>query len=427
MRRLTAFVVMTPSAIVTVAGCGGSAARTPAARSCPEHWVAAWGVPPTLADTGRPLSSQTLRMLISPRLAGTQLRVRLSNRFGHTSVTLGPVTVARRTGGASVAPGTSRSVRFDGSIDVRLPPGSDAVSDPIGISARPSEVLSVSIAVPGIVPDPTEHLTTRATGYVSAPGSGDHTADTDGKAFSRPMTGGWAFLDSIDELAPGDSGSLVAFGDSITVGYRGPAAAAGVPTPTPSTGYPEDLQRRLDAAGVPLSVLNSGIGGNRLLGDGVPLFGAAGVSRFRQDALEAAAVREVIVLEGINDIGQGDGITAPQLIAGYRRLIDLAHRAGTRIQLGTITPSGGATAGYGKRAAAEVRRRVNDWIRHQGLADGVVDFDAAVRDPSSPARLRPSYDVGDHLHPGPAGYQAMAAAIDVRRLSRPNCATTGTR
>jgi lysophospholipase L1-like esterase len=54
------------------------------------------------------------------------------------------------------------------------------------------------------------------------------------------------------------------------------------------------------------------------------------------------------------------------------------------------------------------RQQVNRWIRAQGNFDAVIDFDALVRDPEHPDRLLRAYDCGDHLHPSPAGYKAMA-------------------
>jgi lysophospholipase L1-like esterase len=119
----------------------------------------------------------------------------------------------------------------------------------------------------------------------------------------------------------------------------------------------------------------------------------------------------VIDLEGINDVGQTSGLAAQQLENGDRQLIREAHAAGIKIQLGTLTPSGGTTiATYGDAAANQLRQQVNRWIRSQRLSDGAVDFDAAVRDPADVSRIDPPDDGSDHLHFSFAGYQAMANA-----------------
>jgi lysophospholipase L1-like esterase len=68
---------------------------------------------------------------------------------------------------------------------------------------------------------------------------------------------------------------------------------------------------------------------------------------------------------------------------------------------------GWTAEGDAKRVAA------NHWMKTAGAFDGVIDFDGALADPANPARLAPQYDSGDHLHPGPAGHEAMANAIDL--------------
>ncbi len=221
-------------------------------------------------------------------------------------------------------------------------------------------------------------------------------------------------------------GRSLAFGDSITDGFQGTLTPLNENLSTIDTNgrYPDDLQRRLLAAHIPLSVLNAGISGNRVLQDGqIPMFGPAAITRFRLDALSESGVTDVIVLEGINDIGQTNGITAQQLIDGYENLIAQAHQARLKIELGTLTPSGGTVVpAYGDAAANQLREQVNAWIRSQRLSDGVIDFDAAVRDPSDPSRIYPPYDGGDHLHFDLAGYQAMANAVNLGSLPLASCA-----
>ena len=201
---------------------------------------------------------------------------------------------------------------------------------------------------------------------------------------------------------------LVAFGDSLTEG--------GGPISRP---WPAVLSARLagQKRKVPVTVVNAGISGNRLLRDD---FGPSGVRRFEEDALRRPGVRWVIVLEGINDLGfagsvvpDSPRVTAEELIAGYRQLVGKAHAAGVKIYGGTLLPFEGAGSGYFTPDKEQVRQAVNAWIRTSGIFDGVVDFDAAVRDPARPGRLRPEYDDGDHLHLSAAGHRALGEAVDL--------------
>lgn len=154
---------------------------------------------------------------------------------------------------------------------------------------------------------------------------------------------------------------------------------------------------------------------------GAPCCGASAGARFGLDALDQPGVRDIIVLEGINDIGfgavlpdAGSEVGAAQIIAGYRQLITRAHARGVKIFGATLPPFQGA--GYYTAAGEATREAVNAWIRTAGAFDGVIDFDAALRDPADPLRLNPVYDCGDHLHPDDAGYQAMANAINLQML-----------
>jgi len=396
-----------------------------AATACAEHWVGSWAASPSGVSLTQPLVDRTLRMIVAPHLGGSTLRLHLSNRYGTAPVTLGPVTVGVEGAGASLLAGSERPVTFAGRSTATIPAGAEAVSDPVGLSFHAFEDLAVSVYVPGTIKYPTEHFTTRQTSYMSPPGSGDHAAAISGSAFTRKTTGpystGWYFLDGVEVRAPGSTGAVVAFGDSITDGYQATRSGREVLSTIDTNGrYPDDLQRRLIAAKLPLSVLDAGISGNQLLRTGLPLFGPPGLSRFGTDALAQAGVSDVIVLEGINDISTK--ATVSQLIAAYEKLITEAHEAGVAIQLGTLTPTGGAASpAYASTAATSVRQQVNQWIRTQHFSDGVVDFDAAVRDPADPLRIDPPYDGSDDVHFSPAGYRALAGAVDLAQLARPDC------
>jgi lysophospholipase L1-like esterase len=301
----------------------------------------------------------------------------------------------------------------------------------VSFSYTALQTLAVSIYVAGNAGFPTEHYTARQTSYFTVDGAGDHAADATGVAFTlnnstRP------FVDAIDVVAPSSAGAVVAFGDSITDGYQG-EPPAGVPANpqgyNQNRRWPDDLARRLIAAHIPLSVLNAGISGNRVLldgtaGGGPDVYGPAALSRLVADVLSRAGITTVIWLEGINDIGQTPTPSVAQLVDGYKQGIARMHAAGLRVLMGTLTPAGGDLQGnYGTAQGEAMRQRVNQWIRTQKLADGVIDFDKAVRDPADPGRIDSAYDGGDHLHFNPTGYKVMADAVHLTLLRQAGCRT----
>ncbi|WP_054567946.1 GDSL-type esterase/lipase family protein [Frankia sp. R43] len=395
---------------------------------CPgSHWVASWAGSPTDslvpvdATGGRSpsaLTDQTARMVVTPHLGGSSLRIHLSNRFGSSAVTFGRVTVGVPTNGAAVAGVVP--VTFGTAPSVTVPAGQDVTSDPVTLTFSAFTPLAVSIFVPGVVNGPTKHWNANATSYYSAARSGDLSAQPGGAGFTA-TTGAWLFVDGVDVMAPAGIRSVVAFGDSITDGFVGATALtapADASVADANGRYPDVLQRRLDDAGIGISVVNAGISGNQLLTDGRPFHaGPSGLSRFDIDALAQAGVGGVLVLEGTNDLGQS-GTTPEQIIAGYLQLIERTHAAGAKIWLGTLLPASDALVDGTALApnSEDHRQRVNSWIRGQTRADGVVDFDAALRDPANPAVLRADYASVDNLHPNLEGYRAMANAVDLALL-----------
>jgi lysophospholipase L1-like esterase len=397
-----------------LAGCGGSSAR-PASACGASRWVGAWSADPSDA-LNHGLVDQTVRTILTPDLAGDTLRVRLSNRLGAAPVTFQAASVGLRRGSAAaLEPGSRRPLTFAGTAAVTVAAGADATSDPVGLAIKPSTDVAVSLFVSGASGPATEHTIGQQTSYFSAPGSGDHTGEDAGAAFTLPTTARY-FVSGVDVRKSAAVGDVVALGDSITDGYGGPADG--------NDRYPDFLARRL-AAEAPdrrLSVVNAGIGGNKVLTDGrLELAGPAALDRLDADVIAAPGASDVIVLEGINDIAAQ--ATPQQIIAGLGRIVGRLHGAGLAVQLGTLTPFGATPAAGARASAAEAARlEVNRWIRAGGGADATIDFDAAVRDPGVPSHLDPRYDSGDHLHPNAAGRRAMAGAVSLAGLRSAACA-----
>jgi len=343
------------------------------------------------------------------------VRVRLTNTFGSQPLEVGRAAIGVQGAGAGVAAGTNLALSFAGRPSVLIPPGAQALSDPVRLTVMAEQHLAVSVFVPDFTGPATQHADAQQLNYVA---QGDQALDPTAAAFAV-RTPSWYFLDSVDVLSPpADLGVVAALGDSITDGVGSPVDA--------NARWPNDLARRLDARGRErLSVIDEGIGGNRVLNDAL-CCGINAVARFESDVVDQSDAREVILLEGINDIGFSQhrgALTAPhtnvsaaQIIAGYAQIIDQAHAAGLKIIGGTLTPFKGAR--YWTPAGEAKREALNQWIRHSGAFDGVVDFAHAVADPNHPEILNPAYDSGDHLHPNGAGYRAMANAISLAMLLR---------
>jgi lysophospholipase L1-like esterase len=421
--RTAAAVGLIAVAATTLIGSGSAdAGGRPA-------WVGTWTTavtgPATPPQPQTVFENQTLRQIVHLSIGGNALRVRLSNEYGEESLVVGEARVARRPEGATgseIAARTDRRLTFGGRSSFTIPAGTPALSDPVSLRVPPQSDLVISLYLPRSTPAATVHGSAFQTNYVA---SGNVTRSASlGGATERTS---WYFLSGVSVTAGPKAGAIVAFGDSITDGA--------VTTVDANHRWPDFLARRLqaDPSRRQLGVLNKGIGGNRLLHDGNtradtsfaglgPLFGDSALSRFDRDVAAQPGVRYVIVLLGINDIGQPTSIAPPseavsvaEMIFAYRQLIARAHERGLRIYGATMTPFQDTTiAGYYNAENEAKRLAVNRWIRTGGEWDGVIDFDRAVRDPNRPLRMRPAYDSGDHLHPNDAGMRAMADAIPLR-------------
>lgn len=375
-------------------------------------WMAspqpAWG-PDFILPTGVPahVADQSIREVVQLSAGGKTLRLLLSNRYGDKPLEIGEVRVATSLGGAATVAGSDRIVTFGGQRALSVPPGASAFSDAVAIDASPLSSLAVTVYFPGKTALSTFHWGSQQTGYLA---SGNATA---AQALPRAIPfQGRAFVSAVQVEAGAGSRGVVALGDSITDGNGS--------TANRNRRWPDYLARRLGGSGV--AVANAGISGARLLRDGM---GVGALARFDDDVLDQPGVTSVVVALGVNDICWPGTPFAPteavpaaaELIDGYRRLIAAAHARHVRIVGATITPFEGALpdtpfAGlYATPAKEALRQQVNGWIRSSGAFDAVADFDAVLRDPAHPARLLARFDSGDHLHPGDAGYAAIAGAL----------------
>jgi lysophospholipase L1-like esterase len=406
------------AAVAVAAGTAAAASSASAAPGGQSGWVTSWAASPQVPVPGTPAAAgfdnQTVRNIVFTSSGGALVRLVLTNVFGTTPLQIGDVTVAVAGSGAAVAAGTIHRVTVGGSTSFQIPPGAQVLTDPVAMRVAPLQDLAVSVYLPGQTGAATIHSDAQQVNWVSE--TGDHAADAGAGAFTT-QTQSWFYVSDVIVGPSRVSGTVVAFGDSITDGFRSTVGA--------NARWPNDLARRLDALhGRTLSVADEGISGNRVLNDAL-CCGVNAEARFERDALDQPGVRDIIVLEGINDFGFSavppnpvidpvTDVSAAQVIAGYQQLIAQAHARGLKIFGGTLLPFKGA--GYYTAAGEAKREAVNAWIRTSGAFDGVIDFDKLMGDPADPLALNPAWDSGDHLHPNDAGYQAMANAISLDML-----------
>jgi lysophospholipase L1-like esterase len=380
-----------------------------------QHWVGTWATSQQAVDPpNQPgvadalLTDTTVRQVVHVSLGGDELRLELSNTFGSKPLTLDAVHLALPAGGApnsAIDPATDHAVTFAGASSVTIPAGAVYFSDPVAMSVPAVGNVTISFHMPDAPDGQTAHPGSRTNSWLL---HGEHTGEPDLQGATKIER--WFQIASIDVAGPKKARAVVAFGDSITDGHAS--------TTDGNDRWPDVLARRLHDAKMPVGVLNEGIGGNHLLTNGL---GENALARMDRDVLAQNGVKYVMLFEGINDVGmlarrktgtpeQHKALVA-KMIAADEQIIFRAHAHALKVIGCTITPFVGSDY-YAPTAADEaVRVAVNDWIRQPGHFDAVVDFDKAVRDPADPTRLLPADDSGDHLHPGPKGYEAMGDAI----------------
>jgi lysophospholipase L1-like esterase len=377
-----------------------------------QHWVGTWSTalhepspgPPGLTNSG--FNNQTLRQIVRTSVGGDRVRVRLST-FGGSALDIGAARIALRADGAAIVPESDRTLTFGGHASVTIPAGAVVISDPVSLRVPADADLAVSLFVPEATGPAAWHFVALQTSYISP--EGDFTDSVVLPVAST--TQGWFWLAGVEVMGSKQTGTIVAFGDSVTDGTRS--------TPDSNNRWPDHLARRLlalaDSHG--MGVLNEAISGNRLLHNGI---GPNGLARFDRDVLTQSGVTHLIVLLGNNDILLGElvfpseVVTPDEIIHGHRQLIRRARARGLTVYGATLTPLQGIAPDFVFPIIEAKRQAVNAWIRTSDEYDAVIDFDEVLRDPSFPTRLREEFDSGDHLHPNDTGYEAMANAIDLK-------------
>ena len=399
-----------------VASGAQALAATPHPTSQDHRWITSWYAAPQprwdaafVLPTNVPayFNNQSLRENVRLSAGGQRIRLVFSNRYGKAPVLIGEVRVG--------IPGNNRPCQrlsFSGQPGISILPGATATSDPLPLSVKPLADLSVTTYLPLRTNIDSFHWGSQQTMQVTA-----------GRATEAPYTKGGnrvegrLFLSAVMVEAEEKRRTIVTLGDSITDGNGS--------TPDANRRWPDYLAKRLAPYG--LGVANAGISGARLVSDGM---GQNALARLEHDVLGQPGVSDVIVLLGINDIGWPGSPFAPdeapmtldRLTVAYRQLVSAAHVRGVRVTAATLPPFEGALegtpfAGHYSRDKEQLRKRFNGWIRTAGVFDAVIDFDALLRDPANPQRIRKDFDSGDHLHPGDEGYRAMAEAVDIRSLT----------
>ncbi len=384
-------------------------------------WVAGWTTSPIKRSAEQGLTDAqyrgaTVRQVVRVTIAGRAVRVRFSNRFGATPLRIAGASIALATGpaAASIRDGSDRALTFGGRAMVEIPPGADFWSDPVALPVTALADLAISTRFADLPLQQTGHPGARTRSWIA---QGERLSDV---AFAGAVPiERWFQIAAVEVDAAPTARAIVALGDSITDGYGVKDGG--------NQRWTDGLARRLAAnrATREVAVLNHGIGGNCLL---IECLGPNALSRFDSDVLSQPGARYLILLEGINDLGglarekpaSADERRAhvDRMIAGYAQVVARARAKGLKVIGGTVMPFMGNEYYHPDAAAEGSRQAINAWIRTPGNFDAVIDFDRIVRDPTRPDRLLPAYDLGDHLHPSTAGYQAMADAVPLGLFAR---------
>jgi len=384
------------AAAVAAGGVAGFAQR-PAG-----EWVTAWGTSQYGAGT-TPVSNATVRMIARVTVAGDSVRLRIDNTYGTAPVQIGKASVGWRRNGASIEPGSHRPVSFGGSPGATIPPGGTVESDPVQLRVVAQQDLAVSLFIPGTA-IPSQHVASLTTSYLSSDGSGDLSGVDEAKPFTT-TTAAIMWLKSIDVLSSAARGAVVAFGDSITQGSCA--------TRDGYDRWSDWLALRLEQSGRPMAVVNEGIGGNTILAEHpekVPPTGTPGVQRLDRDVLSHKGITHVVLFMGTNDMRRG--ASAAQVRAGMEDIITRVKARKLTIIGGTAIPRHNNASPPWDETKTKNRNELNAWIRTKAPFDGVIDFDAVMRDPAKRDLINPPLDC-DGIHPNALGYYEMGKSLSL--------------
>jgi lysophospholipase L1-like esterase len=415
MRRV---VVALAVAALCAAAPAGAAATT-------SNWIAVWGASPTGSATGGPTNA-TVRNLVRVSLGGTSVRIRVANALStDTRLVIGAASIAaaRAPADASLVPGTSRRITFDGGRPgITLAPGTPyAYSDPVDLPVHAQEDLAISLYLPAAT-EPGALTATWNTSFVTADGAGDKTSQEGPSGFSpgQSSAGGTAHpgtqlplncsgcatyaVTAVDVYTDEASGAVVGLGSSTFHGYNSDQDAWDTVLNDVSVRIGGELP-----AGHRKGIVNAGIGGDTL---------HAGMQRVQRDVFSQSGVSAVIPYD-LNDIAPQSGRTAEQVEDDYRKLISSSHARGIRVLCPTWPPESTDLTPQ----AQDERSKINAWILTSGSCDDIVDWNAVVGDPQAPLTYRPEYTTGsDTIHPNAAGHRAMSNAVPMRWFADPSAA-----
>ena len=403
MRNACRRLVFAVLAVGLTLGLSAAAEQTSEAR-----WVTAWGTSQqTLGDTS--LTDATVRLMARVTATGESIRIRLDNTYGTRSLVVGAAAVGEPMRGATLTPGSSRAVLFDGATRVTIPAGGSVQSDPVAIPVLAQQDLAISLHLPEADVRPSQHNGAKVMSFLTANGGGDHTGDEAAEAFTETTTAMF-WLKSIDVLTSMSTGTIVAFGDSITDG---------------SCATDDGHDRWQDWVAVRLqldapnrthkAVVNEGIGGNTITTEVSPAPSSTpGTERLERDVLNHSGATHVVLFMGTNDIRRE--ATAAQVIAGTQEIIDRVHAKGMKMIGVTIIPRHDRAPTENNTgwtpAKTATRNEVNEWIRNDAPFDGVLDFDVMVRDSVDPNLIESNFNC-DGIHPNPRGYYEMGSNVNL--------------
>lgn len=363
-------------------------------------WVSTWAASPV--DMGNHKYTGTIRNMLVTTVAGDSLRVNFTNAFGDSDLQVEDAYIAIADAKGNVI-GQSVPITFNGKSTTTISQGKELLSDTIKLTVPARTRLAVTFYTPKAI-EQTGHWLANETSYITIGTKKTRSPDTKGWI----DTPSWWFIDSIDVQASegGATKTIVALGDSLTDGFYS----------TNEGRYTDTLMNRLNSQnGNEWSLVNEGITGNQVLTDSPTnvaknaYFGQSALSRLDRDVFNRPGLKDILLLEGINDINTG--ASANKIIEGYKKIINQAHISGVQIIAGTLPPFKGYPTWTAKKD--KVRQKVNHWILTSGAFDGTVDFAKVLATSGNSEELNPIYDSGDHLHPNNAGYKAMGDAVNL--------------